>query len=105
MSIVNFITKCGTAAEWAASDPVLLKGQQGFETDTGRSKYGDGSTVWNSLVYQTQVSPFYPHKSNIAALPSPNGAQPAFVFISDTSKPAYSDGLNWRYFDDNSIIV
>lgn len=39
----------GTAAQWAASNPVLLAGELGYETDTFVIKFGDGVTPWNSL--------------------------------------------------------
>jgi hypothetical protein len=39
----------GTAAEWTSENPVLAKGEQGIETDTGIHKVGDGSTAWSSL--------------------------------------------------------
>ena len=44
-------TATGTAAEWAASNKVLLNGELGIETDTKYVKCGDGSTVWNDLEY------------------------------------------------------
>lgn len=103
--MANITTKKGTAASWTVSNPVLLEAQQGYETDTGRSKYGDGSTVWVSLPYADEISPRFLNKSNIAGLPDPTVIQPAVLFVSDSGKPAYSDGVNWRYFDDNSIIV
>ena len=34
-----------TASNWASVNPVLLQGEQGLETDTGKVKYGNGSTV------------------------------------------------------------
>lgn len=40
-----------TAANWTANDPVLEDGQQGFETDTLKSKLGDGVTAWTALSY------------------------------------------------------
>jgi hypothetical protein len=30
---------------------VLALGEQGYETDTGLAKWGDGVTAWNSLPY------------------------------------------------------
>jgi hypothetical protein len=39
----------GTAAEWAAANPVLALGELGYETDTYVHKIGDGSTAWASL--------------------------------------------------------
>jgi hypothetical protein len=41
----------GTAAEWTSANPTLLSGEQGLETDTGKTKIGDGVTAWNSLGY------------------------------------------------------
>jgi hypothetical protein len=41
----------GTAAEWTTANPVLAAGEMGIETDTARSKFGDGSTAWTSLNY------------------------------------------------------
>ena len=41
----------GTAAEWTAKNPVLLKGEMGIETDTHKIKVGDGSTAWKTLAY------------------------------------------------------
>jgi hypothetical protein len=40
-----------TAANWASGNPVLAVGEMGLETDTNRIKFGDGTTVWNSLSY------------------------------------------------------
>ena len=39
----------GTAAEWTAADPVLAAGEIGFETDTGKFKFGDGTNTWSNL--------------------------------------------------------
>jgi len=40
-----------TAANWTSANPTLASGQPGYETDTGRLKFGDGTTAWNSLGY------------------------------------------------------
>ena len=50
----NFITiklRRGTAAQWAATNPVLAEGEFGAETDTRKFKIGNGVTAWNSLQY------------------------------------------------------
>ena len=39
----------GTAAQWAASNPVLAEGELAFETDTGRTKIGNGVTGYSAL--------------------------------------------------------
>ena len=41
----------GTAAEWTSANPTLAAGELGFETDTARSKLGDGTTAWTALGY------------------------------------------------------
>jgi hypothetical protein len=45
----------GTASSWTSSNnnlgSVLSAGELGYETDTGRIKIGDGSTIWNNLPY------------------------------------------------------
>lgn len=43
----------GTAAQWTAANPTLAQGELGVETDTGKFKLGNGSTVWNSLSYSS----------------------------------------------------
>ena len=42
------------AATWTSVNPVLMLGEVGWETDTRKSKLGDGVTAWNSLPYATQ---------------------------------------------------
>lgn len=40
-----------TAANWTSTNPVLAAGEPGYETDTRKIKYGDGTTAWTSLGY------------------------------------------------------
>jgi hypothetical protein len=46
----------GTAAAWTSANPTLAAGELGFETDTGQSKLGDGTTAWTSLPYTTAAA-------------------------------------------------
>jgi hypothetical protein len=41
----------GTASEWTAANPTLSAGELGFETNTGKFKIGNGSSLWNALDY------------------------------------------------------
>jgi hypothetical protein len=50
----------GTAAQWAAANPILLNGEPAWETDTGYFRIGDGVTAYNSL-------PIYTLSANVAA--------------------------------------
>lgn len=40
-----------TAANWTSVNPVLARGEPGYETDTGKLKIGDGSTVYTLLPF------------------------------------------------------
>ena len=42
------------ASDWTASNPVLLDGEPGIELDTGKAKYGNGTTPWNDLPYTAE---------------------------------------------------
>lgn len=46
-----------TAANWTSTNPVLAAGEQGLETDTLKTKYGDGTTAWTSLDYSGGLVP------------------------------------------------
>ena len=50
----RLLLKTLTAAEWAAENPVLLKGEAGIESDTRHWKTGDGTTAWNDLPYRSE---------------------------------------------------
>ena len=47
----HIIPRSGTAADWTLVNPVLLAGELGVETDTGRFKFGNGANPWNELPY------------------------------------------------------
>ena len=40
-----------TASNWTTANPTLSSGEPAYETDTGKLKYGDGTTAWSSLPY------------------------------------------------------
>lgn len=40
-----------TAAGWTVANPILREGEEGYETDTGRRKVGNGTSAWNELSY------------------------------------------------------
>lgn len=50
----RFQQRRGTAARWAAVNPILQEGEIGLELDTRRIKFGDGVTAWNDLEYVTK---------------------------------------------------
>ena len=40
-----------TAENWTNANPLLLKGEMGVETDTGKTKIGNGTDNWTTLKY------------------------------------------------------
>jgi hypothetical protein len=54
MAVVTQIqVRRGTASQWTSANPTLASGEWGFESDTLKTKIGNGSTAWNSLAYAT----------------------------------------------------
>lgn len=45
----------GTAAEWAAANPIIADREFVIETDTKKNKIGDGVTHYNDLPYNPMV--------------------------------------------------
>lgn len=39
------------AEHWTSANVILLEGELGLETDTGKCKIGDGVHAWNDLPY------------------------------------------------------
>lgn len=52
----------GTSAFWTAENPTLATGEPGYETDTGRFKFGNGVLDWVSLPYAA-ADPILPYTS------------------------------------------
>jgi hypothetical protein len=52
----RFKVRGRSAADWTAANEVLLAREMGVETDTGKFKFGDGATAWNSLGYAGGLS-------------------------------------------------
>ena len=50
-SLVQIQLRRDTFANWTSNNPVLAEGEPAYETDTGKIKFGDGSTPYNLLPY------------------------------------------------------
>ena len=73
----------GLASEWLAENPILLEGEAGHETDTGKWKLGDGVTAWASL----------PYKQNVDSVSGKTGAVVLEVADVDGAAPLDSPAL------------
>lgn len=93
-----------TAANWTSNNPILAAGEPGLETDTGKTKYGDGATAWADLSYATggitareQIGYF----TGVAPeIPATTYSQWFDTVVADPDGNAYyvggqDDGPNW----------
>jgi hypothetical protein len=49
-----------SSENWISANPVLLEGEPGYETNTGKMKIGDGSNNWENLGYYGGTGPIGP---------------------------------------------
>jgi hypothetical protein len=47
-----------TAANWTSTNPTLAAGEIGFETNTNRFKFGNGTDDWTDLPYVSSEGEF-----------------------------------------------
>ena len=52
----RIILRNDVAQNWTTNNPVLLKGEIGLETDTGKYKIGDGTSNWQALSYYVHLT-------------------------------------------------
>jgi hypothetical protein len=78
--------KVNTRSQWSATNPVLLAGEPGLESDTENLKIGDGRTAWSGLPYFGNPGywgSFWDETSQVAALA--NTAYPIKLRQVDTA--------------------
>lgn len=49
--IVRIQVRRGLSSEWVTANPILSSGEFGYETDSGRVKIGNGSSLWTDISY------------------------------------------------------
>lgn len=88
--IIKF--KRGTSVEWSALNPLLAEGEPGYETDSHRTKVGDGVTRWNQLPYSTGAT------SGLTMQDLTNHVN------SETPHPVYDDGPSLILLYENAKV-
>lgn len=96
----------GIAAAWTSENPILDAGEFGLETDTGKTKIGNGSTAWTSLTYNyvtyaqvdttgASVNQTLVHNGTKFV---PGAATSSLDSLTDVTAPSPSDGdfLRWN---------
>ena len=58
MTTFKFQQRNDTAANWTSNNPTLLAAEIGYETDSGKLKFGNGTTAWTSLAYYSAPATF-----------------------------------------------
>jgi hypothetical protein len=123
MAVVTAIQiRRGTASQWTSANPTLAAGEWGLETDTLKTKIGDGSTAWSSLAYATGsvsisnvtglgtgVATFLgtPSSSNLAAAVTDETGSGSLVFATSPTlvTPTITQGTSTPSFTTNAYTV
>lgn len=74
------------ANTWKTTDPVLLKGEMGVETDTRKFKFGDGVSTWTKLDYARAQAAVVMNK---APTPTDSGYDIGVIWIDTAGNKAY----------------
>jgi hypothetical protein len=82
-----------TASAWAASNPVLLAGEVGVETDTRRLKIGDGETSWADLGYTGGGAAFLGDLLDVTAA---NPVEGSVLTYDEATAKFVADSINTR---------
>ena len=104
----RFLQRNDLAATWASKSPIMLKGEMGVEIDTGKFKFGDGTTEWNNLEYSSSTPAVVMTKNPTSA---DNAYDIGTVWINTNQGLSYilvsSDPATWKpiLYDHSGITV
>lgn len=114
MSVTQIQIRRDTAANWTSTNPVLLLGELGIETDTGNVRRGDGTSTWTQLsdLYAISHAPItLTTATNLVAATHGNrqiifnGANATLTIQSDTLGGWATDAFVWIQTLDTSAGV
>ena len=104
-SIVQIQVRRDTAANWATVNPVLLQGEPALEIDSGKLKFGDGISNYNSLPYFAADKHFVHVQGTAAATWNINhnlGKNPSVVVVDSAGSFVYGAET---HIDENNLKV
>ncbi len=91
----TILLRRNTSVQWAALNPILLSGEQGYEIDTGKCKIGNGQSRWLTLEYYLPESDVVALIEDALIRDSDVGTIPLNItehINSSTPHPIYDDG-------------
>lgn len=104
----SFRVRRGTSEQWIAVNPILGSGEPGYETDTGRCKFGDGVTTWYYLDYIVPQDEVRQMIEDAVSNPAPEDAV-THEHLTDhvnslTPHPVYDDGPSFILLYENAKV-
>jgi hypothetical protein len=101
MPVINTIqVRRDTAANWTSVNPTLAAGEIGLETDTGKFKYGTGSTAWTSLSYAADVSTRVEKTNGTVTTASTSSTVVRNITLSTSDPTGGTDGDVWLKYTE-----
>ena len=82
-----------SSVNWNEANPILLEGEPGYETDTGKMKIGDGSSNWDALDYYGGTGPAGPSGPIGPTGPSGEIKTPVYQTANYTLNTSDSEGI------------
>lgn len=94
----------GTAAQWAAANPILADGEIGYEEDTHVFKMGDGVTHWLSLAMPYMANSLFDAKGDLIVGSADNTPSKLSRGATGQRLTVNADGsLGWVNMPDLSV--
>ena len=101
----KIMNRADTAANWTSNNPTLNAGEIGFESDTGKFKIGNGSSVWTGLDYA--VTPLPSQTGHSGEFLTTNGTTASWGAISTPALAinAQTDNYTLVASDVNKLVT
>lgn len=101
----NIQLRTDTSSNFSLANPILLKGERAWESESGRSKLGTGNTDYRTLDYVDQLGPHYLKSYLTVNLPDATTSRGCMVWLESIGQPGYSDGTSWHKVEDGGIVA
>lgn len=100
MAEVQIQIRRGTAAEWTSANPQLALAELGWETDTNKMKFGDGTSNWVDLPYSPALFPFVGTGEGVAT----NDLQYGTFDVPNDGTPSAGWPNRWEFTYEENLV-